>query len=230
MRGVETMDEKEKIKYIVAFTYGDGYIGQHGKECRFEANNIEKNMDYMLWRKEILENITPVNFHPNIKLENHQQTYKTCTRTHPMYTKVHNRMYLLGKKVIDPHYLKLMDWETLAIWYMDDGSIRPNIRYYKDKTYYCTPTPNLATCCFSYGDNLLLKQVFKQTLGIEFNISKHAVSVNTGQQYILNLASGSFDRFIENIKPFIFPSFEYKLNPYDKPLDKIQGEDIVRTA
>jgi len=59
MRGVETMDEKEKVKYIVAFTYGDGYIGKHGTECRFQANNIEQNMDYILWRKEILENITP---------------------------------------------------------------------------------------------------------------------------------------------------------------------------
>jgi len=113
---------------------------------------------------------------------------------------------------------------------MDDGSIRPNIRYYKDKTYYCTPTPNIATCCFSYGDNLLIKQAIKERLGIEFNISKHAFGKNLEQQYILNLASSSFDRFIENIKPFILPSFKYKLNPYDKPLVEKQGEDIVRTA
>ena len=208
MRGVETMDEKEKVKYIVAFTYGDGYIGKHGTECRFQANNIEQNMDYILWRKEILENITPVQLSPNIKREpQHSQQYKTCTRTHPIYTKIWSRLYICNKKVIDPHYLKLLDWETLAIWYMDDGSIRPNIRYYKDKTYYCTPTPNIATCCFSYGDNLLIKQAIKERLGIEFNISKHAFGKNLEQQYILNLASSSFDRFIENIKPFILPSF-----------------------
>ena len=39
---VETVNEKDKIKYVVAFTYGDGYIGFHGKNCRFEANKASK--------------------------------------------------------------------------------------------------------------------------------------------------------------------------------------------
>lgn len=229
MGSVETMDEKTKIKYIVAFTYGDGGIYQHGRECRFEANTIAENMDYILWRKEILENITPINLYKNNVVGNRKESYKTTSRTHPLYTRVRNRMYLLGKKVIDPHYLTLLDWETLAIWYMDDGSIRPNIRTYKDKTYYCTPTPNIATNCFSYGDNLLIKKAVKEKLELEFNITKHAKH-GEEQQYILNLASSSFDRFIEGVRPFILPSFQYKLNPYDRLLPERKDEDIVRTT
>lgn len=231
MKGVETMDNKEKIKYVVAFTYGDGYLGFHGKNCRFEANNVIDNKDYIEWRRKILSEITGVNTY-NIMdgRGNRKVIVKTSTQTHPIFTKVHSRMYLNGKKVIDPHYLKLLDWETLAIWYMDDGNIRPNIRYYKDKTYYCTPTPNLATNCFSYGDNLLIKKAIKENLGIEFNISKHSKTNAGEQQYILNLLSSSFDRFIEGISSYMLPSFQYKLNPYERLLPEREDGEIVRTV
>jgi hypothetical protein len=225
------MNEKEKIKYVVAFTYGDGYIGRHGINCRFEANNIIDNKDYIEWRASILQNITETKIYfIEINRGNRKNILKTSTKTHPIFTKVHSRMYLNGKKVIDPHYLKLLDWETLAIWYMDDGSIRPTIRYYKDKTYYCTPTPNLATCCFSYGDNLLIKKAIKENLEIEFNISKHAKTKLGEQQYILNLASSSFNKFVDGVRKYILPSFEYKLNPYEKPLLEREGGEKVRTT
>lgn len=231
MKGVEIMDAKTKIKYIVAFTYGDGYLGFRGKNCRFEANNIIDNQDYINWRKEILSEITGVNTYNILDGRGGRKVLvKTYTQSHPIFTKVHSRMYLNGKKVIDPHYLKLMDWETLAIWYMDDGSIRPNIRHYKDKTYYCTPTPNLATNCFSYGDNFLIKKAIKEYLGIEFNIGKHSLNKNGEQTYILNLLSSSFERFIEGVKPFILPSFKYKLNPYEKLLPEREDDEMIRTS
>jgi hypothetical protein len=222
------MDEKLKIKYIVAFLYGDGYIGRHGHECRFQANNIADNLDYILWRKEILENITPVTITTNKdERPNRKEIVKTFTRTHPIYSRVHERMYLENKKVIDPHYLKLFDWETLAIWYMDDGSLRLVTQDYKESHYVC-PVPTLATNCFSYGEQMLIKQAAKEKLGIEFNINKHSVNKNDEMAYNLVLARSSFDRFYNGVKEFIKPSFLYKINPHDKP--HFMGEDIVRTT
>lgn len=229
MEGVETMDEKLKIKYITAFLYGDGYIGKHGHECRFQANNIVDNLDYILWRKEILENITPVTITTNKDdRPNRKEIVKTFTRTHPIYSRVHERMYLENKKVIDPHYLKLLDWETLAIWYMDDGNLRLIKQDYKD-SHYEYPVPSLATLCFSYAENLLIKQAIKEKLGIEFNINKHSVNKNDEMMYQIILTRNSFDRFYNGVKEFIKPSFMYKINPHDKPQIKL-GEDIVRTA
>jgi hypothetical protein len=222
------MDEKLKIKYIAAFLYGDGYIGRHGTECRFQANNIKANLDYILWRKEILENITPVSL-SEIKdtRPNRQTILRTVSRTHPIYSRVHERMYLQGKKVIDPHYLKLLDWETLAIWYMDDGNLRLVKQDYKENHYVC-PVPNIATMCFSYAENLLVKQAIKERLGIEFNINKHSINKQGERTYILVLARSSFDTFVNGVKEFIKPSFLYKINPNDKPY--FVGEDIVRTV
>ena len=229
MRGVETMDERNKIKYIVAFLYGDGYIGKHGKECRFQANNIIDNLDYITWRKEILENITPVTLTTNKDgRPNRREIVKTFTRTHPIYSRVHERMYLQGKKVIDPHYLKLLDWETLAIWYMDDGCLGIVKQDYKESHYEC-PVPSLATHCFSYAENLLIKQTIKEKLGIEFNIHKAGVNKEDEMMYQLVLRRSSFDTFHSGIEKFITPSFLYKINPHDKPQVNL-GEDIVRTA
>lgn len=212
MGDVETMNKKDLVKYIVAFTYGDGYLGKHGKYSRFQANNIVDNRDYIEWRASILSELTKVTIKEKEDTRGNRKTIlSTATLTHPLYDKIRFRMYLKGRKVIDPHYLKLFDWETLAILYMDDGNLRNNIRHYKDKIYFCTPTPNLATMSFSYGDNLLLKKTIKDNLGIEFNIHKHSKSKSNNQNYILDLLSSSYDRFIDGVKPFIFPSFEYKI-------------------
>jgi hypothetical protein len=231
MRGVETMDKKEEVKYIVAFTYGDGYIGYHGTECRFEANNIIDNLDYINWRKSILENFTKVTtYEINDKRQNRKTIVKTVTRTNPIYTKVHSRMYLLGKKVIDPHYLTLLDWETLAIWYMDDGNLRLVKQDYKD-SHYEYAVPNIATNCFSYGDNLLIKEAIKEKLGIEFNINKHSINSNGEQTYILSLQRKSFPKFLDGIYNYIFPSFQYKINPYvELVTGNADDDEIVRTS
>ena len=228
MGGVEIMDEKNLIKYVVAFTYGDGCLIKHGKYSRFEANNLAKNRDYNEWRAEILSNITRVTLKDvDPQRGNRQLTINTRTNTHPIFERVRSRMYLNKVKVIDPHYLKLLDWETLAILYMDDGSLRHTTRTYKDKVYhsYC---PNIATCNFSYGDNLLLKRAIKENLGIEFNVTRHSKNKNGDMTYILYLLASSRAKFFSGVFKYIKPSFKYKINPYTEPV--IDGDDMIRTA
>ena len=41
-----------------------------------------------------------------------------------MYNRLYTPVGNTHVKVLDPHYLKLMDWETLAMMYMDDGWIQ----------------------------------------------------------------------------------------------------------
>ena len=224
------MDEKTKIKYIAAFTYGDGYIGYHGKNCRFQANNIIDNKDYIEWRASILENITRVTMTTNRDdRENRRTIIKTFTMTHPIYTRVHSRFYLNGTKVIDPHYLKLLDWETMAIWYMDDGSLRVIKQDYKEN-YYEYLVPTLSTNCFTYGDQELIKKAVKERLGVEFNINKHSKNKAGEQTYLMALQRSSADKFLENVSPYILPSFMYKISPYVEPITgNADGGETVRS-
>jgi hypothetical protein len=230
MRSVETMNRKDLVKYIVAFLYGDGSISlPHAKECRFEASCIIDNEDYVLWRKSILEELTPVRVYIiDPKMENRKLILQTSTRIHPLYTQIKSRVYHDGKKTLDPHYLKLFDWETLAILYMDNGSLREVKQDYKEK-HYTNKYPNIATMNFNYAENLLLKETIKKNLGIEFNINKHSTRKDGTINYMLCMPSSSRERFYKEIGQYILPSFRYKLDySYDVP--PFRGEDIVRTV
>jgi hypothetical protein len=198
MRGVETMTKRELIKYVSAFTMGDGGVYYSGKHCRFICNQIAANRDYIDWRAGILSNITSVNIFEN-QQENKQLILCTQTKTHPIYTNVRERLYIDSYKSVDPHYLTLLDWEMLAILYQDDGSI------YKDTRCDATPNVRLNTKRLSYGDSWLLKKAIKEKLDIEFNVNKHY------HRYFLSLRTKDYDKFKSGVEDFIKPSFLHKL-------------------
>jgi len=237
------MDKRTLIKYIAAFVYGDGGVYKHGNNCRFEANCTMDHMDYILWRKSILENLTKVNTYELVfknsanGFKHRKRAMKTYTRTHPTYTKVRNRLYLNNRKVFDPHYLKLFDWETLAIFFMDDGTCAYTPRHYtkvngEEMFYNCTPKVSLATLSHSYADNWLLKKTIKDNLGIEFNINKHSYSENKKENmYQLVLRSKDYDTFVKEVSPFVLPSFMYKIKSVRRtPNSNEKGDEIVQTV
>jgi hypothetical protein len=197
MEGVTTMNKRQLIKYISAFAMGDGGVYYSGKDCRFVANQIEENRDYIEWRADVLSNLTKVNLHIS-KQEGKKPLLCTTTRAHPVYTKVRERLYIGAYKSVDPHYLKLLDWDMLAILYQDDGSLNRDSR--------CDSVDvRLNTKRLSYGDSLLLKQALKEKLELEFNINRHY------NRYFLRLRTKDNEAFFDNVSPHIFESFKYKL-------------------
>lgn len=103
--------------------------------------------------------------------------------------------YHHGKKVIPPIISKLLTPLGLAVWFMDDGSI-------KSKEHRALI---LNTQCYSDKDLRLLQKMLLRKFGIKTKLRKQ----KEGQQiYIL---SETVARFIEVIKPYIIPQMEYKL-------------------
>lgn len=202
------MNKRDLLKYTVAFLYGDGGVYKHGKECRFDATASTEHMDYVLWRKTILEEITPVNLYL-IKRENpnHQDLVKTTSRTHPWYSKLRERLYVDNAKNLDPFYFKLMDWETLAIWFMDDGTLNTQI----GSSGNLSQTVLLATHAYGYSGTTLLKKWFKEVYDLEWNLAK------SGIYYQLRLLTRDYPKFDVGVRPFIKDSFMYKLVQHDKP-------------
>lgn len=203
--------KKELVKYTAAYIIGDGgvYVGSNGEiNARFQTVKTERNLDFLEWVRGIINNITSTTltrfdgeYHTiNGKLTYTKPHYRLVSKCHPFFTKFRNRMYLNGRKVIDPHYLKLMDWEMLAIIYMDDGTISKG-----DYNYNL----ELCTQSFSYGDNLLLKKSIKEKLDIEFNIRSRNLS--SGIKYSLYLRQRDMYKFLSNVEEFILPSFSYKI-------------------
>jgi hypothetical protein len=194
------MNKKELYKLISAFIMGDGGVYYSGKNCRYVRNQLEKHRDYLLWQQEVLSNVTECNISNPILQEGKQPLLRIMTHTHSLFTKIRKRVYIGNYKSIDPHYLKLLDWEMLACLYMDDGSLGTEKRT-KQLTYY----PSLYTKRLSYGDNLLFKKALKDILDLEFNIGRHY------DYYYLRLRQKDADKFLKGVEPYIFDSFLYKL-------------------
>lgn len=208
-------DKKELTKYVWAFTLGDGCIriqlnknrANRDVNYHFECGQIAEHEDYILWRADILSNITSVLLQYKV-IKNGKPQIHTQTGRHPFFTTIRTRTYLNNHKVISEHDLKLLDWETLAILYQDDGSLS------KKPVGNTCYTLSLATDSFSYGDNILLQRAIKEKVDILFRVNK-LFSKSTGNLYHRLILSryDTICRFLDGVSKFIKPSFEYKLLP-----------------
>jgi hypothetical protein len=213
---VETMDKKQLIKLVSFFVMGDGSLEQHGKNARISISHNNQNNDYLMWKKEILENITSCSEYLR-KRSKESHSYNTIIRskTNPLYTTLIDRLYLNNHKVIDPHTLKLLDFEALAILIQDDGSC--------DNRFGRMNSLRIHTNSYSYGDNLLLKKAIKENLDLEFNVVKNK------KWYELRLRNKDYIKLYNGCKPYMFESFNYKLPIPTLNSLKKDGE-IVQTS
>lgn len=213
---VETMDKKQLIKLLSFFIMGDGSLEQHGKNARISISHNIQNIDYLMWKKSILEKITSCSEYDRKRSKKSHSFNKVIrSKTHNIYTTLKDRLYLQNKKVIDPHTLKLLDWEALTILIQDDGS--SSSKEGKLTNLY------IHTNCYSYGDNFLLKKALKEKLDLEFNIVKNK------KWYELRLRNKDYEKLYNGCKPYIFKSFEYKF-PIPTLNSEKSDDEIVQTS
>ena len=205
MRSAETMkkinDQKELTKLVAYMTMGDGgvYKYSNNKHGYFVMNMVEKNKDYVELCKSVLDNITTTKIYSIDKGEGRQPQLRLQTSQHPFFSKLRNRIYTGNYKGVDPHYLKLLDYEALSFLYMSDGSL------VKDKRTKNSFNIILNLKRLSYGDLFILKKALKDKLDLEWNINRQ------GKYYYLRLRSKDNEKFLTNISPYITKSFQYKI-------------------
>ena len=220
---VETMDKKELTKLISALVMSDGGVYYSGKNCRYVRNQLAKHWDYLSWIRDVLSNVTTTTISEvKDKREGRQPTLNVTTRSHPMFNDIRERFYVGNYKSVDPHFLKMFDWQCAAILYMDDGHLRTDPR---SPNYF---TCDLSTKRLSYGDSLLLKKTIKEKLDVEFNVRK-----DSRGYYYLTLRRKDAEKFLKGVYPYTFASFKYKFTyPDGKPVTDFNsgGGDIVRPS
>lgn len=200
------MKEKELLKYIVAFTMGDGYLSKPNSiksNSYFKCSLKNKHIDLILLMKNILKNIS------NVKLYSELRNNNTIIRTSvsSLFTKVRTRLYNKhNNRIIDPHYLKLIDEEFLALLYMFDGSKTE----YKRKTKSNYLIVKLSTHSYSYYDNLSLSNYIRDNFKINFKIQKEFDKRYGEHYYYLQCYQNEALKFLEITKPYKLKSFNYK--------------------
>jgi hypothetical protein len=197
------MNKKNLMKVISASLLGDGYINKEGnKNGRFRLTQNADHRDHVEYLANYLEQLTRV----VIDVDADKETLRLRTMAHPTYSKIHERMYLNGLKVVDPHYLTLLDAEFMAIWYMQDGYLGLG------RTDVVNPDIVLCTDNFSYGDQLLLRHAIIERTGFIFNVRRKGINKRGELTYRMYLYRKQAPKFIDYIQPYIQPSFYYKID------------------
>ena len=215
------MDKKQFTKLMSFFIMGDGGVYVTKLNAKFIMNMKKENQDYIDWVDKTLSEIVGTKQYerkdyntdgyvrqPQIRLE---------SNTHPELTKLRERIYINNYKGIDPHTLKLLDWEAMAILYMCDGCLhegKPNPNKGLKKSSW-NLTLNMKR--LSYGDQLLLKQTIRDVLGVEFNINRQ------NQYFYMRLRSRDVEKFCKGVEPYMKDSFKYKI----RMIDSVKTDDEI---
>lgn len=207
---VTTMDKKQLTKLMSYFVMGDGGVYSYdGKDANFIMNMKSENLDYIEWVEKTLNEFVGTSKYnrkdyntdgctrqPQIRLE---------SRRHPMLTTLRERVYTEGYKGIDPHALKMLDWEAMAILFMCDGSLHEEKPNPKKGLVNSSWNLTLNMKRLSYGDQLLLKKTIKEVLGVEFNINRQY------KYYYMRLRCKDVEKFCRGVEPYMKESFKYKI-------------------
>lgn len=211
MEGVTTMDKKQLTKLVSYFTLGDGgvYRTTETGNAKFVMNMKKEHKDYIDWVDSTLSEFVGTKQYDRADYNtdgcNRKEQIRLESKTHPFLTTLRDRIYIDGYKGIDPHSLKLLDWEAMAILFMCDGSLvedKPNpVKRLINSSWNLT----LNMKRLSYGDQLLLKKTIKEVLDVEFNINRQ------NQYYYLRLRTKDVEKFCKGVEPYMKDSFKYKI-------------------
>lgn len=214
---------------LIGCLLGDGTLQKRGTSSfRYRVSQSIKQEEYVNWKYQQLKRLCATTQPPR-KVEDNKGlvTVEFYTSSGPYLQKLYELFYREtlvqnkmnrngpGQEATDYDYVPTkfikkitpelienlpLDPVFLAVWFMDDGSVR-NDCY----------AGNIATQCFSLEEHHLLQNYFRKTWGIECNISRH--SQKSGQYY-LYLPSKSFTKFVQLIESTVreIPSMVYKLN------------------
>lgn len=189
-------------KFIKWSVTGDGCVSYatHNKDAHYSITRAREHEDYLYIIKDKFTNLQncTVTIDSYTRKDNGKEVLSLRTSSHPIFTRVRDRQYIKNHRVLDPHQMSVLDWESMAFLYMDDGSLCKNVKGY--------PIVRLSTCAYSYAEQMFLRLNIIEKLGVTFNINKTGKSL-----YQLNLAKNSFDTWFSGISSFIVSSYKYKL-------------------
>jgi len=206
MRSKEIEEYKSKLflskrqkEILIGLILGDGHLERLYTPTlgRLKVEQSYKHKDYVDWIYEEFRNW--VRSKPKIKKkEVWDRTYLNygfLTYGHRLLREFQEKLYRKGKKIVPNDLEKNITPLGLAIWFMDDGSIKSR----KHKGLF------LNTQDFKKNDVRRLQKILKNKFGIPSSTRKNG----KGEQIYLGGKSG--EKFIGIIKPYIIPSMEYKI-------------------
>lgn len=176
---------------------GDAYLRPSGNSYSLSFTHGEKQKSYLEWKLSEFENFVATKdfYVQRVNFRGNAPTYSFSTITHPYLLELHTMCYPDKVKRISADWLDLLSPLSLAVWYMDDGSIN---RRYK--------TIVLCTNCFTLDEQAAIIDYFMSRWEIEVKLEPRR-----NGQYLLRINASQRYRFLDLIAPHIPDCMSYKL-------------------
>lgn len=170
---------QRKTSFVLSFTHG------------------EKQKAYLDWKRNEFQNfVIQEHYYCNTRpFRGNLPTYQFSTISHPYLAELRALCYSTGQKTVTMDWLDQISPLSLAVWYMDDGSI--NKRY---------GTIVLCTNSFSFDQQSLIVEF----LAGRFDI-KSVIEPRRNEQSVIRINASQRHRFMELTAPHIPDCMSYKL-------------------
>lgn len=206
MNSQKIEDYKRRLKLtrrqreiMVGLMLGDGHLEtqNNGKTYRLKLEHSVKQKEYLQWL--CLQFQEWVLTGPQLKSSLSQgKVYDKCwfnTVSHGSFRFYAQQFYKRRVKVVPKMIRKWLSPLAMAIWFMDDGSI-------KSKQ---TRSLILNTQGFSKADICILQEALCLKFGVKTTLRQQDDGIQ------IFVPSDSVDMFVAVIEPFVIPSMKYKL-------------------
>ena len=210
MRSKEIEAYKEGLKLselqkevLIGMLLGDGHLETQngGRTYRLKVEHSYLQKEYVDWLYQVFKEwvTTPPRERTQIVLGVSYQKYGFSTLSHGGLRFYAQQFYQNKKKVLPRMIHKWLSPIAMAVWYMDDGSIK--------SSHHRALIIN--TQRFSMAELKRLVIILKDKYGVEMKLRKQ--SRKSIEIYQLITTSDTVVRFVDTIRPHVLPSMKYKL-------------------
>ena len=188
---------------LIGVLLGDGHLETQngGRTYRLKIEHSSLQKEYVDWLYQVFKEwiTTPPRERTQIVLGVSYNKYGFSTLSHGAFRFYAQQFYQNKKKVLPKAIHKWLSPIAMAVWYMDDGSIKSN----RHRALI------INTQSFSIPDLKRLIIIFKDRYGIEMKLRKQ--SRKSIEIYQLITTSNTVAKFVDIIREHILPSMQYKL-------------------
>lgn len=186
---------------LTGLLLGDGCLEfDKFKASRLQVKQSINKKEYVFWLYRHFAGL--VKTAPKQRQDTLQWYFST--RSLPIMETWRQVFYRGRRKIVPKNISKLLISPiTLAVWFMDDGTLDYRIKSHYSFTY--------STDAFTVKEVTLLKNTLLENFGIESTIQ---TPTSRGKKYTkLYIGKNGRDKFLKIVRPYILNCFAYKMPP-----------------
>ena len=192
---------------LIGLVLGDGCLSKTTatSNSRLSIGHGNKQKTYCIHKLNLVSKLLRIEHNVKDYVVPNKTTSKTykitqgSTSVHRYLTKLRKLLYVDNKKIVSSKIINYLTPEGLAYWYMDDGGI---ISSNKRRQIYGT---FISTQCFTKEQQELICKELQNKFKFEAKVVTHGKN-----RYRIKINKTNSKIFVEIIKPYILPEFEYK--------------------